>query len=802
MFSHCRSLSIAFTIFLLCSSFAAGKVRIHGMITNPNKEPVEFATVCVDGSAIGTTSGMDGKYSLNCARADTIKLIFSCIGFRAEKKMLIEAEGDVTLNVRLQYDAEQLKQVEVTELKRQTGALLAIDASSLRNNPDVGGGAVESLITTMAGVTASNELSSKYSVRGGSYDENMVYINGVELYRPQFVSTGEQEGLSVINPDLVGSIGFSTGGFSAKYDDRMSSVLDITYRKPSAFEGSLSAGLMGGAIAIGQGTKRFSQLHGVRYKRNTSILSSMDTKGEYDPRFFDYQTYIVGQLSDRIKVSFLGNIAINNYKFTPTDRTTSFGTASDSKQFMVYFDGHEKDQFNTYFGALSFDYRMSRATNIRLLASGHLSDELVSYDISGEYWLDQAGASDIGGELGVGRYIEHARDRLKLSLTTVSLCGATSFNSSNTLTYGVQAQHQKVRERSNDWELRDSSGYSLPLIPGDLQVIYNMSSRQDESSDRFSAFVQDDWRIATASGLMVVNAGVRVSHWSFNKEALVSPRLSLGYIPDRHPEWTFRFSTGIYYQSPLYKEYRLPSIDRDGNGYIQLNHDIRAPRSIQFILGTDYTFRALGRPFRFSVEGYYKSLSHLIPYEIDNLKLVYTGMNESDGYIAGIDMKIFGQFVPGSDSWVSFSLMKSVEKIDGISVPLPTDRRYSLGLFFTDYFPKFPKLKFSLKGVLMGGIPCAAPRSNRTEGYFRMPPYKRVEVGLSYALLSPPLAGEYRSGIGKILRSVWVGVDLFNLFDITNVSSYYWVTDVNNIKYAVPNYLTRRQVNLRFTIDF
>lgn len=790
-------------IISLVSFQALGEVRVHGKITDPRNEPVEFATVRVGGTAIGTASGLDGMYALTCAKADTVILYFSCIGFREEKRMLISASGDVTLNVRLQYDSEQLKQVEVTELKRQTGTLSTVDAASLRRNPDASGGSsVESLITTMAGVTGSNELSSRYSVRGGSYDENMVYINGVELYRPQFVSTGEQEGLSVINPDMVDAIGFSTGGFPASYGDRISSVLDIIYRRPSSFEGSVSASLMGGSLAIGQGGKRFSQLHGLRYKRNTSLLGSMDTKGEYDPRFFDYQTSVVGQISERVQLSFLGNIALNHYRFTPVDRTTTFGTAADAKQFKVYFDGHEKDRFDTYFGAMALDYRLSRASNLRLLVSGYLTDELVAYDITGEYWLNQAGSSDVGGELGVGRYHEHARDRLKLSFLTVALNGESALSSGNTLSYGITAQVQKVMERSRDWELRDSAGYSLPSAGPDLRVVYNLNSHQDESTRRFSAFVQDAWKISTSSGFLTINGGIRASYWSFNKELLVSPRLSLGFIPEDAPEWTFRFASGLYYQSSIYKEYRMPVADADGNRLIQLNKNIKSPQSLQFIAGTDYTFRALGRPFRFSVEAYYKALSRLIPYEIDNLKLTYTGQNESDGYTAGIDMKLFGQFVPGSDSWISMSVMKTDEKLYGVNVPLPTDRRYSLGLFFTDYFPKFPKLKFSLKGILMDGLPCTAPHTSRADGYFRMPPYKRVDIGLSYALVASSEAGRSRSGAGSVFKSVWFGVDVFNLFDIANVASYYWVTDVNNIRYAVPNYLTRRQFNVRLSVEF
>lgn len=794
-------------IFLLLLSpllalLSDGQVKIHGKITDSEGKPVEFATVRIAGTVLGTTSGLEGDYSLSCPANDTIRIHFSCIGFREETRTLIDAKGDVTLNMRLQLSTEMLRQVEVTELKKQTGSVGTIDASELRKSPDVQGGSVESLITTMAGVTGSNEMSAQYSVRGGSYDENSVYINGIEVYRPLLVTSGQQEGLSIINPDLVGAIGFSTGGFPAEYGDKMSSVLDISYRHPQSFEGSLSASLMGGSLSIGQASGKFSQLHGLRYKRNSSLLSSMDTKGEYDPTFFDYQTSLTWQFSKKFKVSFLGNIGLNQYKFTPQNRTTTFGTTADAKKFTVYFDGHEKDRFDTYFGALSLDYRVNRGTNLQLLASGYLTDELVAYDISGEYWLDQAGTSDVGGELGVGRYHEHARNRLKASVLSLALKGQTAINPRHTLTYGIGMQSEKIMDRSREWELRDSAGFSLPATGTELRMIYNLASRHDLSSTRFSAFAQDAWKFNTSAGFVTVNAGLRMSYWSFNKELLLSPRLNIGFIPEKSPSWAIRFATGLYYQSPFYKEYRLPVTDGKGNQTIELNSDIKSQRSFHLIAGTDYTFRALNRPFKLSGEIYYKALSNLVPYEIDNLKIVYSGLNESSGYAAGIDMKLFGQFVPGSDSWISFSLMKTSEDLHGVKVPRPTDRRYSFGMFFTDYFPKFPRLKFALRGIFMDGLPSTSPRSSRDKGYFRMPAYKRVDIGLSYALLSELKEGESRAGFGRHLKSIWLGLDVFNLFDISNVSSYYWVTDVNEIQYAVPNYLTRRQINVRLTIDF
>lgn len=783
----------------------AADVVLHGKVTDQNSKPVEFATVRIKGTALGVNTGLDGDYRISTAARDTIVVVFSCIGFNEEKRTLVNPKGDITLNMRLRESSQMLAGVEVTEIRKQTGSMQKIDAQDYKFAADITGGSVESMLTTMAGVSSSNELSSQYSVRGGTYDENSVYINGVEVYRPQLVSSGQQEGLSIINPNLVGSIGFSTGGFTAEYGDKMSSALDITYREPEAFEGSAGVSLMGANLALGQSSKHFSQIHGVRYKKNNSVLSSLETRGEYDPSYFDYQTLLSWTVNPKWRMSLLGNISVNNYKFTPVNRTTNFGTMQDAKQFTVYFDGHEVDKFETYFGAYTLEFRPSRATALKFQTSAFLTNELVTYDISGEYWLDQAGtggSDGVGGELGVGRYHEHARNRLKSSVFDFSLKG-TSAIGKHTLAYGVSYRRQSVMERSREWERRDSAGFSLPSDPNYLKVIYNLSAREDFNSSRISAFAQDSWRIATSAGLFNLNAGLRFSYWDFNKEVLVSPRVNMGFIPESSPSWAFRFATGLYYQAPFYKEIRMIENDAGGNAIVQLNSEVKSPRSWHFIAGADYTFRAFNRPFKLSGEVYYKSMSDIIPYELDNLKVVYSGLNEASGFVTGLDFKLFGQFVAGSDSWLSFSLMKTQENLRGVKVPNPNDRRYNLALYFTDYFPKYPRLKFSLRGIFSDGLPAIASRGSRDKGYFRMPAYKRVDMGLMYGLVIPPKEGEpKRDGWARHFKSVWLGVDVFNLLDVSNVSSYYWVTDVNNIQYAVPNYLTRRQLNVRLTMDF
>lgn len=793
-------------IVLICTlseSLFAQNVKVSGKIVDNENNPIEFATVRVSGTSIGTNTNLKGQYSLSVAERDTLELIYSCIGFKQVKHKLIKPKGELTLNVKMYPDNVELGDVEVLGFRKNINGMQSFDTESFRLSPDVSGGSVEAMISTMPGVNSSNELSSQYSVRGGSFDENSVYINGTEIYRPQLVRSGQQEGLSIINPDMVGNLKFSSGGFPARYGDKMSSALDITYRDPEAFEGAVSASLMGASLAIGQNSGKFSQLHGLRLKKNNSLLSSMDTKGEYDPTYFDYQTKLSLKPSEKWSFNFLGNISLNHYNFKPRDRETSFGTAQDVKHFKVYFDGEERDKFETFLGSFSALYRRSRATSFMIGLSGFMTNELVSYDISGEYWLNQAGTSGadgVGGELGVGKYMEHSRNRLKASVLRLFLKGETRVRS-NHLSYGVDLSRENFRDRTKEWEWRDSAGYSLPTLPDGVHLIYNLSSRHNLSTNRLALYAEDAIYFDTEKAYVTLNAGMRLSYWDFNKEFLVSPRVNVSVNP-AGSNWYWRFAAGLYYQSPFYKEFRKTLSDAEGNKYIELNRDIKSPASVQLIAAADYAFRAMNRPFKLTAELYYKNMSRLISYEYDNLKINYSGINDSKGYVAGLDMKLFGQFVEGSDSWISFSLMKTRQTLDGKSVPMPTDQRYAFNLYFTDYFPRFPKLKFSLNGVFSDGLTMTAPHHSRSQSFFRAPAYKRVDIGISYQLVGAPSDGVRPYNFWRHFKSIVVGLDCFNLLDISNVSSYYWVTDVNNIQYAVPNYLTRRQINVKLTFDF
>lgn len=799
---------ILFISFLWASLplLAQNIVQLRGSVIDADKQPIELALVRIAGTTTGTTTNLEGKYELKINSADSVVVVFSCLGYKNEEHVLKNPKGEVKLNVQLQKKSINLDEVVVTEFQKQQGTMQKIKASDMQLMPNTSGG-IEGMLATFAGVNSNNELSSQYSVRGGNFDENIVYINGIEIYRPLLVRSGQQEGMSVINPDLVSSISFSSGGFSAEYGDKMSSVLDIQYKRPEALEVSLSGSFLGATASVGHSTGKFTQLHGTRYHTNSTLLSSLDVKGEYNPSYFDYQTYMTYKFNDKFEVALLGNIAVNNYQFTPFERSTSFGTAYDTKSFTVYFDGMERDVFETYFGSVSANYRPAKDNEISLQFSAFSSNEFVSYDISGQYWLDELANSDntsenapAKGDLGVGTYHEHARNRLKASVVSVSLKGAHRIVG-NDIRWGVTYNREQIYDYLREWEMRDSVGYTLPYVGNDIHMIYNIVSENRLSSNRLSAYLQDTYRLRTDFGLFNFNAGVRLSYWDFNNECIVSPRASVTFIPEKNSNFTFRVAGGVYYQAPFYKEFRDTVSHGNNNFIVHLNDRIKSQQSIQIVAGGDYTFRAFNRPFKVSLEAYYKKLNDLIPYEANNVKLWYSAKNESEGYAAGLDMKLYGEFVPGTDSWFSFSLMRTEEKINGIWVPRPTDQRYSVGIFFQDYVPKLPMFKISLKGIISDGLTFGSPMKGRAEGYYRAPAYKRVDLGLTYILIG----GEEqwsKYGFWRNIKSATIGVDVFNLFDFANVNSYTWVTDVNNVQYAVPNYLTRRQLNVRLAVKF
>ena len=773
-------------MLLLSSVTRADDFILKGKVVDNEENALELVTVSCLKQGKVAMSNLKGEFEITLQSEDSVEVRFTMVGYASRKRVFRNPKGKMTVQIVMQ-PMEALQEVTITEQRRQTTGTEQLNIENAKLGPSTTGNAVEELIQQQAGVSTHNEMSSQYNVRGGSFDENSVYINNVEIYRPLLISSGQQEGLSIINANMVEKIGFSTGGFEAKYGDKMSSALDITYRRPKHFEASVTASLLGAGAYIGLGNKKFSMSHGVRYKTNRYLLGSLETTGEYRPNFLDYQTYISFTPNQRWTIDFIGNISENHYNFKPKDRETSFGTMEDVKSFKVYFDGQEKDVFRTLFGTASITRSFGDSTKIKFLTSAFHTKEKEAYDIQGQYWLDDTQSSE---NLGVGTYMEHARNYLTADVISFKLIGSHKTRKHD-LEAGLTYKTEKIKEQSREYEMRDSSGYSVPHTADRLDLIYTLVAKSDIKSHRIEAYLQDTYKFSKGENYFTLNYGVRLANWSFNKETIVSPRASIALVPAFNQNYTFRFATGLYYQAPFYKEMR-DTVTQNGVTTAVLNEKIKSQRSLQFIAAMDYRFKMLDRPFRFTAEAYFKALSNLIPYNVQNVKVTYYGENLASGYTAGIDLKLFGEFVPGTDSWLTFSLMKAQMKMGGVSFPQPNDQRYAINLHFTDYFPGTDRWKMTLRLAYAGGLPFGAPHRGIEHQNFRAPDYKRADIGMSW------LAVKQEKGI----KRVWVGLDCLNLFGISNVNSYYWVTDVTNRQWAVPNYLTGRQINGKVTVEF
>ena len=797
------------------TTLSAADFTLKGKVVDNDGNAVELASVTCAEQGKVTMTNLKGEFSISLQSADSVHVKFSMVGYKTRVRTFVKPRGNLTVQIVLQQQ-DALQEVTVTERRRQTTGTEQLDIQDIRNAPSVTGNAVEELIQQQAGVSTHNELSSQYNVRGGSFDENVVYINTVEVYRPLLIRSGQQEGLSIINSDMVEKVGFSTGGFETKYGDKMSSVLDITYRKPTRTEASATGSLLGGSVYVGfatSGNKKsqtsnlksqtFTMSHGLRYKTNKYLLGSLETTGEYKPNFLDYQTYMSWTPSRRWTVDLIGNISENIYEFKPKDRETSFGTMQDVKSFKVYFDGQEKDVFRTYFGTLSIARHFTDSASMHLLASAFHTKEQETYDIQGQYWLDDTQSSE---NLGVGTYMEHARNYLTADVQSLKLMANKRFRKHD-LEAGLTMKWEKIKEQSREYEMRDSSGYSVPHTSDRLDLIYTLSSQNDMSSRRIEGYIQDTYRWSSGydeeavdandtGTFYTLNYGVRFSNWSWNRETIVSPRASLAIVPAFNHDVTIRLATGLYYQAPFFKELR-DTTTSGGRTIVTLNQHIKSQRSLQFIAAFDYRFRMADRPFRFTAEAYYKALSNLIPYNVQNVKVTYYGENLCSGYAAGLDLKLFGEFVPGTDSWLTFSVMKTGQKMEGGSYfPLPTDQRYAINLHFTDYFPGTERWKMTLRLAYADGLPFGAPHRGIEQQSFRAPAYKRADIGMAWLAYKNVQRSTFH------LQRLWIGLDCLNLFGISNVNSYYWVTDVTNRQWAVPNYLTGRQINGKITVEF
>ncbi|MDO4191378.1 MAG: TonB-dependent receptor [Bacteroidales bacterium] len=823
---YARQKHIALTLLaLLCcalSTMAQKKVYVRGYVIDEQKHALDLVDVLQLGTSNGTITNEQGYYELQCTCTDSITLRFSFIGYETVTRTFAPgSQLSINLSVTLPSASNELSELEVRSYQRNENTMLKIDTKQLQLVPDASGGGVEGLIKLQGGVSSHNELSSQYSVRGGSYDENCIYVNGIEIYRPLLIRSGQQEGMSFINSDMVESVNFSAGGFSAQYGDKMSSVLDVTYKKPEKFEASVSASLLGATAYIGSKSKRFTQIHGFRYHTSQYLLGSLDTKGSYDTWFLDYQTYMTLALSQHWSLEFLGNISQNTYRFRPSTTDVSFGTTSMARNLTIYYDGQERDRFRTMTGALGLRYQLTPNTSFVWSVSAFNTNELENYDIIGEYLLselsyDENGNMTTGEELGTGTYHQHARNRLSATVANVSLKADMKVGATRMLA-GVSYQREMITDRIQEWERRDSADYSLPYDPNAVQLSYNLTSAVQLTTSRLQGYIEDTYRYEGDKLTWNFNGGIRLNYWSFNKNILFSPRFSIALLPHWKHDMTFRLAAGLYCQAPFYKEIRKTVTDPDGNNFIELNHDVDAQKSINVLFGYDYYFRLWNRPFKFSTEAYYKYGYDIISYSVDNMQVRYSGENDAIANTMGIDFKLFGEFVPGTDSWISFSLMRSKEDLlndhykvysnTGAflgdvypgAISRPNEQRYSVSIFFQDYLPNHPEYRMYLKFIWADGLPFGPPNSQRYEAVFRSDPYRRVDIGFSRGFMKGREKFMTRQ---NVVQSWWINLEIFNLLNIKNENSYYWFSDIYGNQYAAPNYLTGIMPNLKIVVNF
>ncbi len=814
--------SVFFLVFLLWGIplmlSAQGEAILRGVVVDPEGEALPGVHVHRAGDRSGTATDNQGRFSLTLPAGDSITVVFTSIGYqKTVRRLLMHPGEEKDLRVTLSHAVNPIEEVKVETRRQQEGTMRQVEIRDLGTLPSATG-SLEALLKTLPGVSSRNELSSQYSVRGGNFDENLVYINDVEIYRPFLVRSGRQEGLSVINTDLVEGVRFSAGGFAARYGDRMSSVLDITYKTPESWQGSVTASLLGGGGHL-EGRSRngkASLLIGARYKTNRYLLNSLETEGEYKPNFGDLQGLFTWKASRSVSLEVLGNLALNRYRFVPVERETAFGTVRDAVALHVYYEGQEDDRFHTMMGAFTVDWHPVPQRRMKWIVSAYRTYEEENYDIHGYYLLNaldkRMGSKTFGDSImniGIGSFLQHARNRLDGRIWSLRYLG-TAKRGTHLLRWGITGKYELFDDHLREWVLQDSAGYSLPYDGREVNLFYTVLGDNRMSSARITGYLEDQLTWHPDSMVVRLEGGVRFHYWSFNGQVLLSPRAILLFSRRPDASWSWHLAGGLYDQPPLYKEARRP----DGS----INPDVRAQRSWHVVLGSDHHFRAWGRPFLWTSELYYKGMKKLIPYFMDNVRLVYTGVNQARGRAYGLDLKVNGEFVKGVDSWASLSLMHTVEDVigdrytdrEGNTIrpgyyPRPTDQLINFGMSFQDYLPGNPSFRMHLTLYYATGLPVRPPYTGRFDQYFRMPAYHRVDIGFSKDLVkkrhgkNEKLAGHFRA-----LR---LELDIFNLFGVNNTISYLWVQTVNNLShesawYAVPNYLTGRRINLKVSAAF
>ncbi len=833
-----RRIIFLLLLFILSQHVYSQTATISGTVLDSLRKPLYGVSVAVFGQPFATTTTDQGKYSLTIPASQNLKIIFSFTGLHADSMNVNLSSGEKKeINKTLRERITEIHEVKIEDQSLKSTNITRINPKIVSVIPTPNQ-SVEDLLKTLPGVSSANELSSTYSVRGGNYDENLVYVNDVEVYRPFLVRSGQQEGLSFINPDMVSSISFSAGGFDAIYGDKMSSVLDIKYRKPKTFGGAVSASLLGESLELEGVSKnnKFSFIGGVRQKSNQYLLNTFQTTGEYKPSFTDVQFLGTFDANKKLEFEVFGNYSRNRYNLIPQSRETDFGTLNDAKRFTVFFEGQELDRYDAFTGALSATYHPKDKLKLKLITSAFTTSEEENFDILGQYYLDQletdfakSNFGDVAFNLGVGSFLNHARNKLDANVYSVEHKGDL-ISEKTLLQWGVKAQHEQIDDKLNEWYYNDSSGFSIPSTRDTInpQISLNdvVNSKVSLSSNRYSGYIQNTWQISDTSKI-ILTTGVRANYWDLNRQLVISPRASITYRPRKKKNMTYRAAAGYYYQPPFYRELR----NLDG----EINKNLKAQQSIHFVLGNDYTFLALGREFKLTTEIFYKVLNDLVPYKVDNLRLRYLGENSAKGFARGIDFRLFGEFVPGLESWASVSILETQEDIsndfyyiklnqfgdtiipgytadqkatDSIRVepgyiPRPADQRVNFGLFFQDYLPKFPTYKMQLSLLFGTGLPFGQPGKDRYKDVLRTPPYKRVDIGFSKQVIGEGVKHPPHSKFLRKFESIWISLEVFNLLQVSNISSYIWVTDVSNARqYAVPNYLTGRQLNLRINMKF
>ncbi len=820
--------SIAILFVMLSFMEVMGQTAtIEGKIVGNDNRVIELANVAIIGEKGGTISDKDGNFKLKVPANRDIIIAVTYVGYADSKKKLKLKEGATKIiKIELKSIATELPDFEVKDEQLRTQSMVRLNPKDVMVAPTLTEG-VSDILITLPGVSSSNEMSSQYSVRGGNFDENLIFVNDIEIYRPFLVSTAQQEGLSFVNSSMVSSLLFSAGGFGVQYGDKMSSVLDVKYRTPTEFSGSFSASLLGADLSFGglAAKNKLTYLMGVRYKTNSYLLNSLETKGEYQPEFMDIQTLITYKISSKWDLSFLGYYANNKYKVVPENRETDFGTFQEVIRFKVYFDGNETDRSTMYQGGLTLGYNPNNNTNLKFIVSAFNTNESETYDIQGQYWIGQVEADVEEGDeeyeeavqsQGIGTYLLHARNYFKASVVSAEHKGSI-VRKNGLLKWGARYQHQIIDDKLREWEMVDSAGYSLPnptdnpgsSIPDNpnLELKEFVSANNNLSTNKISAYLSNQWNFTrTNKDQITITAGLRANYWDFNNEFLLAPRASISYKPSKNPNIVFRFATGIYYQTPFYREMR----DVDGT----LNYDIKSQKSTHFIAGTDVRFTTWGRPFIFTTEAYYKILNNLIPYYVENVRVRYLSNELSKGYATGIDFKIYGEFVKGIDSWISLSVMQTKEDIyndfyynaDSVRIepgfiPRPTDQRVNFSIFFQDYIPNHPYLKMHLRLMYNTGLPFGPPDSEPYEHTLRMPDYRRVDIGFSYQFINEGTTFGSKNPL-KSFKNMWISLEVFNLLQVYNTVSYIWIKDISNRQYAVPNYLTPRLLNIKLIAEF